>query len=134
MSNWLKAITVSVFTILAPIHAVMATALIMIILDLVLGVWAAHKRGEPITSAGLRRTITKVAVYEIGVIAAFLGEHYMLGDAIPLVKLAGAAIALVEIKSIVESLNDINGSPVFNSLIQALGSKNDDPPPPPSVA
>lgn len=103
----------------------MGTAAVLIVMDLILGVWAARKRGEPITSAGLRRTITKLCVYELGVIVAFLGEHFLLSDSIPLIKLAGAAIALVEIKSIVESLNDINGSPVFASLISALGSKND---------
>lgn len=127
--TWLKSIALSVVAIFAPIHTVMGAAILLIFIDLILGVWAAYKRGEIITSAGLRRTVTKMVVYEVGVIAAFLGEHYLLSDAIPLVKLAGAAIALVEMKSIMESLNDINGSPIFSTLIIALGSKNDSEPP-----
>lgn len=131
--SWLKALLTSALVLLAPIHAVMGTALALILIDLGLGIWAALKRKEPISSAGLRRTLTKVAVYELGVVVAFLGEHFLLSDALPLIKLAGAAIAMVELKSIVENLNEINGSPVFASLIQALGSKNDQPPPPPAA-
>lgn len=106
----------------------MGTALAMVLIDCASGIWAAHKRGEPITSAGLRRTFTKMVVYEMGIITAFLAEHYLLSDALPLIKLAGAAIALVEMKSVVENLNTINGSPIFVTLITALGSKNDEPP------
>lgn len=123
--SWLKALAIALFAILAPIHAVMATALALVILDLILGVWAAVKRKEAITSAALRRTVSKTIIYEVGIIAAFLAEHFLLGDGLPLIKLAGGAIALVEMKSIVENLNEINGSPIFASLVTALGSKND---------
>lgn len=127
--NWLKAAAIAAFALLTPIHAIMATTLALIVLDLILGVWAAYKRKEPITSAALRRTVTKIMVYELGVIVAFLGEHFLLADSVPLIKLAGAAIALVEVKSCIENLNEVNGSPVFASLIQTLGSKNDEEPP-----
>lgn len=123
--TWLKAIAISAFAILAPVHAVMATAMALVIIDMILGIWAAKKRGEPITSAALRRTVSKSMIYEIGIIVAFLAEHYMLDGALPLIKLAGAAIAMVEVKSSIENLNEINGSPIFASIITALGSKND---------
>lgn len=126
--SWLKALAIALFAVLAPIHAVMATALALVVIDLILGVWAAIKRKEAITSAALRRTVSKTIVYEVGIIAAFLAEHFLLSDSLPLIKLAGAAIALVEMKSIIENLNAINGSPIFASLITALGSKNDEAP------
>jgi len=125
MIGWIKVVSVALFVVLAPVHSVMATALALMVIDLFLGVWAANKRGDVITSAGLRRTLTKLVVYELGVVVAFLGEHFLLSDEVPLVKLAGAAIAMVELKSIVENLNEINGSPIFSALISALGSKND---------
>lgn len=126
--TWLKAVAMSLFALLAPIHTVMAVTGAMIVIDLITGVLAARKRQEPITSAALRRTVTKMAVYQTAVITGFLCEHYLLSDSLPIVKLAAAAIGLVEMKSITENLNAINGSPVFSSIITALGSKNQEPP------
>ncbi len=127
--NWFKAILLSAFAILAPVHTVMAVAGALIIGDLVLGIAAAVKRKEPITSAALRRTVTKMFVYQMAIITSFLAEHYLLSDTLPIVKLAAAAIALVEMKSILENLNEVNGSPIFASIISSLGSKNDQEPP-----
>jgi hypothetical protein len=135
--SWIKALAISVFALLAPIHTVMATAGALILLDLILGVIAAHKRKEPITSAALRRTVSKMVAYQLGIVSGFLAQHYMLSDSLPIVKLMAAAIALVEIKSIMENADSINGSPLFQSVIKALGSKNDDktsPPSPPDAA
>ncbi len=103
----------------------MATAGALVIIDMILGVVAAMKRKEPISSAALRRTVTKMAVYQTAVVTGFLAEHYLLSDSLPIVKLAAGAVALVEIKSCLENLNEINGSPIFGTVIQALGSKND---------
>ena len=128
MTQWLKAAGLAVVAILAPIHSVMLTAGILIFLDLALGVAAAKKRQEPITSAALRRTVTKIVVYQTGIITAFLCERFLLSGSIPIVKLAAGAIGLVEIKSILENLDTVNGAPVFKSIITSLGSKNDEPP------
>jgi hypothetical protein len=122
--TWLKALAASIFAVLAPIHTVMLVTGILIFVDLITGVLAARKRGEIITSAALRRTVTKLAVYQTAVITGFLCETYLLGGALPVVKLAAAAIGLVEMKSISENLNAINGSPIFADMVKALGSKN----------
>jgi hypothetical protein len=129
--TWLKAVAVSLFALLAPIHAVMAVTGAMIFIDLATGVLAARKRKEPITSAALRRTVTKIVVYQTGIITAFLCEHYLLSDSLPIIKLAAAAIGLVEMKSISENLNELNGAPIFATLVKALGSQNQEPPKPP---
>lgn len=126
MIHWLKAAAVAVIAILAPIHSVMLTAGILIFLDLALGVAAARKRKEPITSAALRRTVTKIVVYQTAIITGFLCEKFLLSGSIPIVKLAAGAIGLVEMKSILENLDEINGAPVFKSIVNSLGSKNDE--------
>lgn len=123
--SWAKAILVSLFVILAPIHAVMATAVVLIIADLIFGVLAAYKRKEHITSAALRRTVSKVVVYEAALVLGYLAQHYMLADSLPLAKLAAAAIAMTEMKSIVENLNQLNGSNLFATITSILGSQND---------
>lgn len=112
--------------ILAPIQAAMIAAGCLVMTDLVLGIMAAKKRGAPITSAGLRRTVSKFLIFQVAIITGFLTEKYLTGDLVPVCKIITAFIGLTEIKSIVENLNAINGNSVFSDLITKLGSKNDD--------
>lgn len=125
MWNWIKAIITATWALLAPIHTVMITTGVLILVDLILGVWSAVKRKEAVSSAGLRRTVTKIALYQLAVITGFLCEKYLLEGFIPISKLVASAIGLVEMKSILENADVINGSPLFASLINKLGSSND---------
>jgi len=110
---------------LAPIHAVMISVGFLIVADLVTGMVAAHKRGEKISSAAMRRTISKILVYQLAVISGFLLEHYLMGDIMPVAKLVGGVIGMVEFKSILENSNTIVGTDIFKSILQKLGSEND---------
>ncbi len=127
--SWLKGLALAAIAALAPIHAVMISVGVLICLDTIMGILAARKRKEPITSAELRRTVSKMIIYQIAIISGFLVQHYMLGDILPIVKLAAGAIGLVEIKSILENADEINGSPLFTSLVKYLGSQNVTQPP-----
>lgn len=113
----------SLAAIFAPIQSLIVTTAVMIVIDLVTGIWAAIKRKEPITSAGLRRTVSKILVYEVAIMLAYLAEHYM-SDAIPFVKMASAMVSVVELKSIYENLDGISGGDLLKSLVDKLGSKN----------
>lgn len=123
--KWLEVSVLSIAAIFAPIKTLLLTTAVMIILDLITGVIAAHKRGEPITSAGLRRTISKIFVYEAALMIAYLGETYM-SDILPFVKLASGMIAMVEIKSIYENLSTFTGAPAIKAIIDKLGSANEE--------
>lgn len=128
MAKYLKvaeAFILSILAIFAPIKAMLITTGIMILADLITGVIAARRRNEEITSAGLRRSITKLVVYEAALMLAYLAEHY-LSDILPFVKMASALIAVVELKSIYENLNSASGMNLLKELIDKLGSKNDD--------
>lgn len=115
--------TVAIF---APIQALLLTTGVMVVVDLLSGIIAAVKRKEPITSAGLRRTISKIFVYESAIMLAYLAEHYM-SDILPFVKMASAMISVVELKSIYENLSAISGgNPALKVLIDKLGSTNQD--------
>lgn len=111
--------------IFAPIQSLLMTTGIMIFIDFITGVLAAKKRGEPITSAGFRRSLTKIFVYEAALMLAFLAETYM-SDILPFVKMAAAMISIVELKSIYENLNGISGEDLLKGLIDKLGSANQD--------
>ena len=126
--KFLQATLISICAVLAPIKAVLLVTGFLIFADLISGILAAKKRGEPISSAGLRRTISKVLVYNLAVISGFLVETYMVSGLLPVSKLISGVIALVELKSILENLNTINGTDIFKTVLDSLGSKNDTPP------
>jgi hypothetical protein len=123
--KYLESLAIAGLAIFAPIKAVILVVGVLILADLIVGLLAAHKRGEPISSAGLRRTVTKAFVYEAAVMLGFLTETYLTGDSIPITKIVSGFIGVVELKSILESLDTLNGSPLYASLISKLGSQND---------
>lgn len=118
---------VSTLAVFAPVKAILIVTGVLIMADLISGVLAAKKRGESISSAGLRRTITKIFVYNMAVITGFLVEKYMITDLFPISKLIAGIISVVELKSILENLNTINGTDIFKTIIEKLGSSNDAP-------
>lgn len=126
MKSYLSNLAISAMAALAPIKPVMITVGVLIVSDLITGIWAAHKRGEPITSAALGRTISKMVVYQTAVITGFLLQRYLLGDALPIVNVIGGVIGMVEFKSFIENANCIVDGDVFKEILKKLGSKNDD--------
>ena len=124
MSNWIKALAASVVAVFAPIYSVMATVGFLIAADLITGIIAARKRGEKISSAALRRTISKVCVYQLAIMSGFLVETY-IGIGIPVSKMVAATIGMVELLSVLENLQQVHGSPIFSKIISKLGSDND---------
>jgi hypothetical protein len=100
----------------------LVTVLALMLGDLFLGIWASKKRGEAITSNGIRRTLTKLVVYELGLLFAFLAEHY-LELPIPVCKLIAGMVAVTEMTSILENLNDISGGSFLKTIISTLHEK-----------
>lgn len=126
MKDYAIGLLISLAAVFAPIKAMLLVTGVLIFADLACGILAARKHKEPLSSAGLRRTVTKVAVYNVAVMVGFLAETYMLDGFIPMSKIAAGLIAVVETKSILENLDIINGKPIFRDLIKKLGSINDD--------
>lgn len=125
MKSFLSNLMISACAALAPIKPIMITVGILIVADLISGVWAAKKRGEEITSAALGRTISKMVVYQTAVITGYLMQHYLMGDAVPVVNVISGVIGMVEFKSFMENANAIVEGDVFKTIIKKLGSKND---------
>lgn len=119
LSNLLMAILV----ILAPINSVIIATFVLVLSDLIIGLIAAKKRGEKITSKGLRRTITKMLVYEVLIILGFITESYLIGHTLPLCRIISGFIGLTEITSLIESLNDISGKNLLKGLVGHLSKK-----------
>ena len=126
MKYYVTGLLLSTLAVFAPIKALLLVTGILIFSDLISGILAARKKGQKISSAGMRRTITKVAVYNAAIMLGFLTETYMLDGFLPLSKIVSGLISVVEFKSILENLDVVNGNPIFKSLIEKLGSINDD--------
>lgn len=125
MKDWLVALLLAGMAALAPIKAVMITVGILIIADALTGMYAAHKRGEKLSSAAMRRTLSKMMVYQGVVICGFLLESNILDNLVPVAKICAGAIGMVEFKSILENANSIVGTNIFKAVIDKLGSDND---------
>lgn len=121
----LEHLALATLAVFAPIKAMIVVALVLVAVDLITGIWAARKKGEKIVSAGLRRTVTKIFVYECAILTSFLVEKFMIDGLIPLSKLAAGIIAVVELKSVLENLDRIYGISLFKGLLDKLGSVND---------
>lgn len=124
LSKYIEALLLSCLAVFAPIKAMLIVTGVLIFADLITGVWAASKRKEPITSAGLRRTLTKVGVYEAALCLGYLAEHFMLEGTVPVTKIVSGLIGLVELKSCYENLNVISGADLLKTAIDRLGSDN----------
>lgn len=129
----------ALIAVFAPIKTVMITVGVLIIADMLLGMWAAKKQGIPITSEKLSHTLVKIFMYEIAVCLAFLVETYLMEGILPVCKIVGSIIGSVELKSILENVQGIQGQPIFNSLIGQLKGQvaqnlpPQDPPVPPTT-
>lgn len=123
--RFIEALILSALAVFVPIKAAMITIAILILADLVTGIWASHKRGDKITSAGLRRSLSKIIIYEIGLGLGFLLETYLLAGILPVSKLIGGVIGLIEFKSVSENLDGILGESTFKLIAKKLGSINE---------
>lgn len=109
---------------LAPIHAVMITVGVLIFADLITGIWAARKKNEEFSSARLRDSISKIAIYQLVIITGYLVETHLIHNLVPVTKLVAGVIGMVEITSLIENANKILGQNMFGILLDKLGSKN----------
>ena len=125
METFLKALAVATLGIFAPVVAVMAVTGFLIFADMITGIMAALKRGEKITSSAMRRTVSKMCIYHIVILAGFLVEVYMMGGVVPISKMAAVAIGTTELLSILENASTVLEQDIFTKIKQFLGSKND---------
>lgn len=127
MKSWSYNMLLSVLAVFAPVKALIFSVGFLIFADCFTGVWAAKKRNEKISSAALRRTVSKMVIYQVALLSGFLVEQYMIEGLLPISKLVAGAIGMVELKSVLENSTVITGQDLFKTLIKKLGSQNDKP-------
>ena len=128
--NAIKAFAIAIIAVFAPAKAMILSSMALIFVDLVTGVWASKKQNIPITSAGLRQTISKLVIYEVAILLAFLAQQYLLDNSIQAASIVSGMIGITELTSCLENLNIIGGNNLLQSIITKLGSSNQPPTPP----
>jgi Bacteriophage holin family len=128
LPKWLAPLVLAALAWLAPIHALLGLVGLLISIDFVLGIAAAVKKGEAITSKAMSRTVYKALGYQLAVITGFALESLVPGG-IPVAKLCASAIGLVEAKSICESVQVLTGLNLKGILAKAAEAGRQAPPP-----
>lgn len=119
---YIKSLIISILAVFAPAKAMILSSLALVVVDLITGVWAAHVKGDVITSSGLRRTLVKLFVYEVAVLLGFLTQHYLVGDEMPVASLIAGFVGITELTSCLENLNAISGGEVLKALVERIGT------------
>jgi hypothetical protein len=117
--EWLVSLLGMLLVIITPIKSVMLATGFLVLVDFVTGVWASSKRGEPITSEQMKRSVAKSVLYIGGIVLFHVTERYMI-DGVPLVKTISALIALVEIKSFLENVHTITGVDYWSMILDKV--------------
>lgn len=120
LRSLLIKIALSTCVVFLPLKSTMVVVVVLTFVDLLSGLAAAKKQGDPITSSGLKRTILKILAYEMVIMLSFLVEQYLSGDVVPLVKIMGGMIGITELKSVLENIEIISGIPLVKLLIDKL--------------
>lgn len=125
MRHHLFGLLLAILAVFAPAKGMILSAAALITIDLVTGILASRKQGIPVTSAGLRRTISKLLVYEVAIMLAFITQQYLMPE-IPVANIASGFVGVTELTSCLENINIIGGGDLLKNLVTKLGSDNRD--------
>lgn len=115
-----KLLLMAAWAGLVPVHSAIITALCLPLIDLALALVVARKAGVPVTSAGIKRTVAKVLMYEVGIILAFIVETNLLGSLVPVTRMVTGLIGMTELKSCLEHLDELGGNQLFATILLKL--------------
>lgn len=126
--NYLKAFIISSLTFFVPIKPLLLLVGIFIFGDTILGVWAAKKRGERITSRKLGNIVPKMLLYQGAVIIGYTLDKLLLEEFILLLfnidmmvtKLIAMTLIFIETLSLNENIECITGKNIFQSFKQMI--------------
>lgn len=109
-----------------PIKELMLTIGFLVGADLVVGLWKAIKTKQRIRSRRMSDTITKLLLYQLAIMSGFLIETFIISELIPITKLIATVIAIIEFKSIIESIETVTGKDLWSKIKVIIGRKSED--------
>jgi phage-related holin len=122
MKAFVLKLLIATVAIFAPLESYMLGIGGLIIIDLILGIVAARKKGYKFESKKLKHTGVKMLVYNLLLISSFIAET-VLAPHIPMIKIALSFLVLIEITSISESFEAITGSSFIKYVKKFISDK-----------
>jgi hypothetical protein len=126
--QWLMALAAS----FAPLQAAATAAVFFPVADMVLALSVAYRKTQPVglramlalvRSSGMRRMLAKVAMYLAALVAGFSAETFL---GVPYAtRVISVWIGSTELKSCLEHLDAISGTPVLQEALRRLAPPND---------
>lgn len=107
--------------VLAPIKMLMFSVGVLVVCDMILGILKARRNKEPITSEGLKRTVTKTFVYQLAILVAHLVDSELI-TGMGVLKVVSGLIAITEVKSIFENLHIITGIDFWSAGVSKINT------------
>lgn len=118
----LKIILLSTISVFAPLYPILLIAFVLVTSDLILGLLASRKNKISVRySSALRRSLTKIAVYEVAICLSFLASQ-MIGPLMPVTHMITSYVGLTELISCLENLNIIAGGSLLDVILAKLGA------------
>jgi hypothetical protein len=108
-SDMIVYVLLSLYAVFTPIQHLLLVVGFLVVCDFVFALRKAYVLNESITSRKMSNTISKLFLYTLTVIAVFLLEKYVIESSIPITKIVGGLISLVEIKSCDETFKSLFG-------------------------
>lgn len=116
----LANLVLAIIAVFSPAGPMIFTSLALVSVDLVTGLLVAYKQKIPITSSGLKRTVTKTVLYLSAILLFFLIQEYLTGESVPVCRIVTGYIGLVEGTSVLENMNKLGDVPLFQAILDKL--------------
>jgi hypothetical protein len=126
--SYCKAILLALGSFFLPIQPLLLLVGIFILSDTILGVWAAYKGGEEITSRKLSGIIPKMLLYQAAVLVGYTLDYFLVSEFTLLVisvkllmtKLIAMTLIFIEVLSINENFEVITNKNLFKEFKSLL--------------
>tara|TARA_R110000772_G_scaffold50518_4_gene116151 strand:- start:34409 stop:34969 length:561 start_codon:yes stop_codon:yes gene_type:complete len=127
-SSSLESFFLPILLFFAPILGVLITVGTFILLDTVSGIWKARATKTPITSRGLSGVVSKMLLYQLCILSAYLLDFYILGDILQsvfgieglIIKSIALLLIFIEAQSINENYKIVKGVDMWHEFKKML--------------
>ncbi|KAF0193986.1 MAG: Uncharacterized protein FD166_3612 [Bacteroidetes bacterium] len=123
--SFLTTLVMAVVMYLFPIKNFVHLVAILITIDFITGIWASLKVGEKITATRMGKTVNKLLLYSLAIIASYVLQR-IADDGIGLARICALYIGATELKSIYENISRVFGFDLFGQLWTLIKVKVDD--------
>jgi hypothetical protein len=124
----IKPFIFALLSFFLPIVPLLLLVGLFILCDTILGIWAAKKRGERITSRKLGNIVPKMILYQAAVLVGYVLDVFLLSEFVNYIfsidllitKLIAMTLIFIETLSLNENIECISGKNLFASFKQMI--------------